>query len=142
MHSTQNSRFSSEHGFSLLEGLVAILIFSLGVLALISMQATSIQQSSGAKYRSDASLLANDLIGQMWVSDRTAATLQTNFMSGGANYTTWVNNVQATLPTAAASAPSVSVTGTGVATITIFWKAPNEAASAAANRYTTVAQIR
>ena len=58
---TQNPLVHSrEGGFSLIEGLVAILIFSFGILALVSMQATSIQQSSGAKYRSEASLLAKD----------------------------------------------------------------------------------
>ena len=129
-------------GFSLIEGLVAILIFSLGILALISMQATSIQQSSGAKYRTEASLLANQLIGQMWVTDRTAATLQTNFNTGGAQYAAWLADVQATLPTAAASAPTVAVDAAGVATINLFWKAPNEQASAPAHRFTTVAQIR
>lgn len=133
---------SSQSGFSLIEGLVAILIFSFGILALVSMQATSIQQSSGAKYRSEASLLANDLIGQMWVSDRTAATLQTNFNTGGASYNAWLANVQATLPTAAASAPTVAVSAAGVATINLFWKAPNEEPAAPAHRYTTVAQIR
>lgn len=133
---------SRQGGFSLIEGLVAILIFSFGILALVSMQATSIQQSSGAKYRSEASLLANDLIGQMWVSDRTAATLQTNFNTGGAGYNAWLANVQATLPTAAASAPTVAVSATGVATIDLFWKAPNEEPAAPAHRYTTVAQIR
>lgn len=134
--------YSRQGGFSLIEGLVAILIFSFGILALVSMQATSIQQSSGAKYRSEASLLANDLIGQMWVSDRTAATLQTNFNTGGAGYNAWLANVQATLPTAAASAPTVAVSAAGVATINLFWKAPNEEPAAPAHRYTTVAQIR
>ena len=129
-------------GFSLIEGLVAILIFSFGILALVSMQVTSIQQSSGAKYRSQASMLARDLIGQMWVSDRTAATLQTDFNTGGTKYATWLANVQATLPTAAAGAPTVSVSAQGVATINLFWKAPNEAPTAPAHKYTTVAQIR
>lgn len=131
-----------QSGFSLIEGMVAILIFSFGILALVSMQATSIQQSSGARYRSEASLLANDLIGQMWVSDRTAATLQANFNTGGAAYATWLENVQATLPTAAASAPTVTVSAEGVATINLFWKAPSEEPAAPAHRYTTVAQIR
>jgi type IV pilus assembly protein PilV len=140
--STRRSARTGERGFSLIEGLVAILIFSFGILALVSMQATSIQQSSGAKYRSEASLLANQLIGQMWVTDRTAATLQTNFNTGGASYATWLATVQATLPTAAASAPTVSVSAAGVATIDLFWKAPNEEPSAPAHRYTTVAQIR
>mgnify|MGYP003394442975 CR=1 FL=1 len=138
---TRNAR-KCQGGFSLIEGLVAILIFSFGILALVSMQASSIQQSTGAKYRSEASLLANQLIGQMWVTDRTATTLQTNFNTGGVGYNAWLANVQATLPTAAASAPTVSVSAAGVATINLFWKAPNEEPSAPAHRFTTVAQIK
>jgi type IV pilus assembly protein PilV len=55
----------------LLEALIAILIFSLGILSLVALQATSIQLTSDAKYRTDATLLANRLIGQMWVSGGT-----------------------------------------------------------------------
>jgi type IV pilus assembly protein PilV len=139
---TNSSAHSHQGGFSLIEGLVAILIFSFGILALVSMQATAIQQSSGAKYRSEASLLANQLIGQMWITDRTAATLQANFNTGGTTYATWLANVQATLPTAAASAPTVTVSAAGVATINLFWKAPNEEPSAPQHRFITVAQIR
>lgn len=129
-------------GFTLIEGLVSILIFSFGVLALVRMQASAIQQSSDARYRSEASLLANHLIGQMWVTDRTATTLQTSFNTGGDAYATWLANVEATLPTAAATAPTVSVSAQGVATINLFWKAPYEEPSAPAHRYTIVAQIR
>ena len=50
----------------LLEGLIAIVIFSLGVLAIVGMQASMVRASSDAKYRVDASFLANQKIGQMW----------------------------------------------------------------------------
>ena len=53
-------------GVMLLEALIAILIFSLGILAIIGLQAQSIRNSSEAKYRADASFLANQLIGYMW----------------------------------------------------------------------------
>lgn len=132
----------AQHGFSLIEALVSILIFSLGVLALVSLQATSIRQSSNAKYRSDASLLANQLIGKMWVTDRTATTLQTNFATGGASYTAWLADVQATLPVAAASAPTVAVSASGVVTVDLYWKAPNEAAAAPSHHYTAIAQVQ
>lgn len=129
-------------GFSLVEALVSILIFSIGVLALIALQVTSVRQSSNAKYRSDAALLANQLIGEMWVTDRVATTLQTNFNTGGAGYTTWANAVQAHLPGAVASAPTVAVAANGQVTITVFWKAPNEQATDPTHQYTSIAQIR
>ena len=53
-------------GFTLIEGLVAILIFSLGVLALIGLQVNSVRQSSNAKYRSDAALHLLHRIGGGW----------------------------------------------------------------------------
>jgi type IV pilus assembly protein PilV len=132
----------TQGGFSLIEGLVSILIFSLGVMSLVSLQATSVRQSGNAKYRSDASLLANQLIGQMWVTDRTSTTLQNNFNTGGTAYTAWLADVQAALPGSAASAPTVAVTTAGQVTVDIYWKAPNEDAAAPAHRFTAIAQVK
>jgi len=136
-----------QRGFSLIEGLVAILIFSLGVLALIGLQANSIQQSTAATYRSEATMLTNQLIGQMWTSNRTPATLMTNFQTGGPQYNLWVANVQAKLPGAATFPPTVvpTVVGgafTGLFTITVQWKAPNEAPGAPAHQYVAIAQVQ
>lgn len=140
----------AQGGFTLLEALVAVLIFSIGVLAMIALQVTSIRLSSNAKYRSDASLLANQLIANMWVSDRVPANMQLAFGTGGDKYNEWLAGVQATLPgitasasaPAAASAPAVVVDGDGTVTIELFWKAPNEAAGDPPHRYTAIAQIR
>jgi len=129
-------------GFSLIEALVAIFIFSIGVLALIALQVTSVRQSTNAKYRSEAALLANRVIGEMWVSDRTTTTLQANFNTGGGNYTPWANAVQATLPGSAASAPTVVVAADGQVTVNVFWKAPNEQPSEPTHQYTAIARIR
>jgi type IV pilus assembly protein PilV len=138
----------------LLEALVAIVIFSFGVLALVGLQAVAVKVTSDAKYRSDAALLANQLIGQMWTSDRTQATLQTNFSSpSGVGYQAWAGSgstpasgtVMQALPGAQATPPTVviaPVTATAVptslVTITIFWQPPNDPDQ---HRYVTVAQI-
>jgi len=137
----------------LLEALIAILIFSMGILAMVGLQAASVKLSSDAKYRSDASLLANELIGKMWVSNRTPATLQANFQGGpqtptvtdGASYTAWVSDVAAALPgvtgvaanqpvvTIAVIAPVAPATSTSSqVTITLFWRSPNEAVASGA----------
>lgn len=63
----------------LLEALIAILIFSMGILAIVALQAVSIKLAGDAKYRSDAALLAEEMLAQMWVSDRTPATLNALF---------------------------------------------------------------
>lgn len=148
-----NARRRSQSGVLLLEVLIALLIFSLGVLGLVGLQANAIKQSGQAKYRTDATLLANELIGQMWVTSRTFATLQTAFQSSsnGAQYAAWKTKVEAELPGASTYPPIVAFTQVdalpaivaGVAgttpaagttpstrvTITMRWKAPGEPAS-------------
>ncbi|MDB5838864.1 MAG: pilV [Herminiimonas sp.] len=126
----------------LLEALMAILIFSLGILAMVGMQAVAVKQVSDARYRSEASLLVNQLIGTMWVSDRATAVLQTNFNTGGTGYAAWLPGVSAALPGVAANPPTVVVDGAGMVTVTIFWLAPNEGAAATPHNYTSIAQIR
>jgi type IV pilus assembly protein PilV len=139
----------NQAGSMLLEAFIAILIFSMGILAIVGMQASAVKTSADAKYRSEASLLANELIGQMWVSNRT--TLQANFQSGGATpnaYTTWYagfNDANAgpnVLPGSSLYPPTVTVDPvTGLVTVQIFWLAPNESTAAAPHNYTVVAQI-
>ncbi len=134
-------------GSMMLEALISILLFSLGILGLVGLMSATTAKAGDAKYRADASLLADQLIGQMWTSDRTQATLQGNFASpSGTKYQSWASGVAATLPgVTAALVPTVvvsSVTATAVpssyVTITIQWQAPNETKS---HRYVSVAQI-
>ena len=138
---------SLQAGSMLLEAFIAILIFSMGILAIVGMQASAIKSSTDAKYRSEASLLANQLVGQMWVGDRTPATMQTNFQGGagtdGPVYTAWYSEVQATLPGSGANPPTVTIDpATSLVTIALLWKAPNDAPSDPAHRYTLIAQIK
>lgn len=149
-----------QDGSVILEALIAILVFSVGILALVGMQAATISASSAAKYRSDAALLANELIGRMWVSDRTQATLQAAFSSpAGAVYQDWAwvggaagtiaapaeGTVLKILPGAQANPPTVSIAAvattnppSSLVTITVFWQAPTDATR---HQYITTAQI-
>jgi type IV pilus assembly protein PilV len=85
-----------QSGVMLLEAMIAILIFSIGILAIIALQAAAVNASSDAKYRSDACMLANELLGQMRSGNRLAATLQTNYQTGGAAFLAWQTKVMAT----------------------------------------------
>lgn len=140
------SGMRSQEGFMLLEALIAILIFSVGILAIIGMQAAAVNAVGDAKYRSDAAILVNELIGRMWASDRTTATLQANFNSpSGASYTSWLASVQTTLPgvsSGSAPSPTVAIDATGTATITVYWKAPNEPTTNPAHNHIVIAQVR
>ncbi|GMV03051.1 MAG: prepilin-type N-terminal cleavage/methylation domain-containing protein [Burkholderiaceae bacterium] len=55
-----------QQGATLLEALVAVLIFSIGILAVVAMQAVSVRTVSDARYRADASFMANQAIGRLW----------------------------------------------------------------------------
>lgn len=140
-----------QHGVMLLEALISILIFSMGILAIVALQANSIKLASDSKYRSDANLLANQLIGEMWVA-HTSPTFVGDFSTGGGRYLAWVNSsVASTLPTTGVSAPTVTITQTTLAAastvsstvnIDIYWSVPGESpGTSSAHRYTTRTQI-
>ena len=133
----------------LLEALIAILIFSLGVLALVGLQTVSIKQSGESKYRADAVMLANELIAEMWIGDRTFATINGQFADGGGAYNAWLARVQQALPGVAANPPTVQPALAGAAgdpstlvTVRVNWKAPNEPAADPVHFITVVAQIK
>jgi type IV pilus assembly protein PilV len=67
MTHTKNKRFD-QAGVILLETLIAILIFSIGVLALVGLQAVMISNSSDAKYRSEASFIVQRRIAEIWAN--------------------------------------------------------------------------
>lgn len=64
---------TKQSGMALIEAMVAMLVFAVGVLAMIGMQTLAVKTASDAKYRADAAYLANQLIGQMWTADRNTA---------------------------------------------------------------------
>lgn len=120
-----------QQGVMLIEALVAILIFTLGIIALMGLQATSIAQVSQAKFRTDASYLANQIIGKMWVDQ---ANLSSYTAAGYAGRADWDTLVAATLP---AGAGTIAVAGSQV-TVTIQWKQP---ADIVTHNYLAVANI-
>lgn len=136
----------SQRGVMLIEALIAILIFSVGILGIVGLQATAVKQSTDARYRAEAAQLVEQLVGEMWTSDRTTTNLQTQFNTGGVAYTTWYNQVAALLPGVSNSAdsdtkPMVNVDGDGIVTINIFWRQPGDDASGSPHRYDVQTQI-
>jgi type IV pilus assembly protein PilV len=61
-----------QHGFSLLEALITLLIISLGLLGIAGIIANSLKVNQGAYVRSQASWLANDIIDRMRANRITA----------------------------------------------------------------------
>lgn len=54
-----------QHGFSLVEVLVTMLVVSIGLLGIAGLIATSMKNNHSAQSRSQASVLANDIIDRM-----------------------------------------------------------------------------
>jgi type IV pilus assembly protein PilV len=81
----------AQSGVMLIEALIALLIFSLGVLGIVGLQSTATKVSGDARYRSEAALMANELIGKMWAGDRTPATMLAAYDSSqnGPAYQAW-----------------------------------------------------
>jgi len=58
-----------QDGVALLEVLVAILLFSFGILGLIGLQARAISYSTDAEDRNRAAMLANEIATTMWLNN-------------------------------------------------------------------------
>lgn len=133
---------SRQQGSVVLEALISILLFSIGILAIVGLQAASIKNVAAAKYRTDASLLANQVIGQMWAGDKANATLSANFSSpSGAGYIAWADTVAQALPGVSgvpANAPTIAIDASNSVTVTVFWQAPDEPAP---HNYTAIAVV-
>ncbi|MGQ0545943.1 MAG: type IV pilus modification PilV family protein [Betaproteobacteria bacterium] len=127
-----NRTTRQQQGVMLLEALIGILIFSIGILALIGMQATAMRATIDAKYRSEASFLANQVLGQMWVADKTnLAAFATSpgipAACPGAPVCAWITRVGQLLPNATgANAPEIAVSANEV-TVTVRWQPPGDA---------------
>lgn len=118
-----------QSGMAVVETMVAILVFSFGILGIVGLLAASMKNSAEAKYRTQASMLASQVAGEMWIADKTNAALRAAFESpAGATYVTWRARVENALPGAAAHAPTIAISAANVATITVRWQAPGEAA--------------
>ena len=121
--------FKPQSGSALLEGLLAILIFSVGLLSILMLLSTALVEVGTARYRSEASLLAADLIAEMWTGDRSAANLQARYADvTAADYQRWQQQVAARLPgiTAQVNQPTVTVDNNRSVSIRLTWQSPGQ----------------
>lgn len=123
-----------QQGASLIEVLVALLVFSIGVLGMVGLQARASQISSAAEDRTTAALLANDAASLMW--GRMSVTLTTSEISA------WRTRVQASLPPYNSTdvTGTIAVSGT-TAVITITWKPVQSKSTDTAKTYSTTVVV-
>jgi type IV pilus assembly protein PilV len=135
---------AKQTGIMLLEALIALLIFSVGILAIVGMQATAFQDMGESKYRTDAAFLANQLAAEMW-SNSTNLDDYVYDGSGSppATIQDWVATVEARLPGVTANQPTIERDpATNAMTVTVSWQqARDRNVSAPAHSYRAVAYI-
>lgn len=105
----------TQQGFALLEVLVSMVIFSLGVAGLIGMQSRALQASNDAQDRGQAALLAQSLSSEMRVIKSTVLS--------DAAVAAWKRQLESSLPNGAGDITQ-NTAGTD-ATITVTWLAPS-----------------
>jgi type IV pilus assembly protein PilV len=121
---------SSQAGFTLIEVLVVLLLFSVGLLGLVGLQAKAMQISTGGEDSTRAAMLANEMASAMWVANSVT--------NGAATVTAWNTRVADTAAGGLPNGVGTVTLANCVATITVTWHAPQEPASA---RHQYVSQV-
>lgn len=122
---------AAAQGFSLIEVLVSLLIFSFGILGAVGLQARTVQFSVQAGDRTRAALLANEIVSQMWLAKSTTL--------GSSVTAAWNTRVADT--TVAGLPNGVGTVGAadanGVVTVTVTWHPPSVPSTQPDNKYVT-----
>jgi type IV pilus assembly protein PilV len=117
-------------GFTLIESLIAMVVFAVGILGLVGMQTVSSRVATDARFRTEAAAAADELLARMQSSNR--ATVAADFQTGGVQFRNWlVNRLQAPgsgLPAANATVVFGAIGGDpNTVRIVITWTPPSEA---------------
>jgi type IV pilus assembly protein PilV len=121
--SLRGNPFGRQGGALLLQSLIAIALFSGGIVALLLLSATAVGQVSQAHYRASASLLAEKALAQMRLAGSDPG-LRAAWAADGAAFLAWQRDVEAALPGAAALPPTLVIDADGGIVLTLRWRAP------------------
>lgn len=128
----------NQEGIMLLEALIGILIFTIGILAMVAMQANALSHVANAQYRSEAASLADEILGQIQADRKdinlTGVDTYAYPGAGSSNPTMvrWLGRVNR-LPGSIENPPTVTISTINAAgltgptkqvTVVIRWKAP------------------
>jgi type IV pilus assembly protein PilV len=102
----------AQRGAVLLEAMIAVVIFSMGILALVGLQAAMVKNTSDAKYRAEASFVAQQKLGDIWVGGTALADHEVE-----------EEDVSVYLPS---GKRTVDVAADSVVTVTVTWQVPGE----------------
>lgn len=127
MHKTAPLK-SAQQGVVLLEAMIAILIFSMGVLAIVGLQAAMIKNTADSKFRADAGFIAQQRIGQIWADPDPTRPGYTTFIEANTDISTLLPGGTRTVTQPVA----------GQFTVTVTWQQPGDQAQ---HNFTTTARI-
>ena len=123
----RQSRRLQRGGF-LLEALVALLIFSFGMVAIIGLHGRAVQHVNEAQYRAEASSLAQATIAAMRTSDPATLAERYDAAAGGSDYRALLDQTKR-LPgvTDRRNAPDVTISAGPSDTsrevgLTVYWE--------------------
>ena len=125
-----------ERGFTLIEVLVSVLIFSFGILGTLGMQTSAIKMSTDAQQRAEATFLADQLLARMLISDPATAASFAHRAGGTTRcaptgpasthpiVTEWLREVTETFPRSSADEQQITVSGAPAneVTVRLCWK--------------------
>jgi type IV pilus assembly protein PilV len=95
-------------GSALVEVLVSVLLFSIGIVALVRLLGTAVKDTGEIEYRAQATAIADEQIGRMWVDRGNLADYEVD---------------AAALAELPGGTRTVDVNG-NVVSVTIGWQAP------------------
>lgn len=124
-----------QQGVMMIEVLIGILIFSIGILAMLGMQTLAMRATIDAKYRAEAGFLANEIIGVMWGDPANLANYATASCAANTRCNAWLTRVSTALP--GGVAPTITV-ATRQVTVVVQWQGPGQATP---SNHTVIAQI-
>ncbi|NOT18237.1 MAG: type IV pilus modification protein PilV [Sulfuriferula sp.] len=104
----------SQSGMVLIEAMIAVLIFSIGILGIVALQAAMIKSTSQAQYRAQAQYIAQQMLGNMWADPTNIAN----------HYDYACTELPNGVCTAAAATSGIP----GQVVITIAWQPPGDVA--------------
>jgi type IV pilus assembly protein PilV len=127
---TRRARAAVQRGFSMIEALIGAMVFAIGVLGVVGLQANMTQTQVASKARADAVNLAQELVGIMWSDLDALAQYSTGGGGGGAcannvRCSGWMDKVARDLPSANIDVqvvPIAAMSGNGANVIvTLRW---------------------
>jgi type IV pilus assembly protein PilV len=151
-HRAMASRRStpSARGFALVEVLVAVLLFAIGILGLVGLQASMTRAQTDSKVRADAANLMDELATLMW-SDLGSPPVLANLTAynggactGNTRCSSWIGKLGTTLP--GGTLTTLAVNGAtdstnpsfGEVIVEIAWTLPN---SSTPHKYAAVFNV-